>query len=96
LLTGQAVSMIASMTMGKIAITLPREVLDGARRAVRRGRAPSMSAYVSSALQERVKLDSLDDLLQEMLDATGGPPTAAEKRWADRTIFGARRKKGRR
>jgi Arc/MetJ-type ribon-helix-helix transcriptional regulator len=68
----------------KIAVSLPREVADRARRAVSRGGAASMSAYVSSALEEKLKLDDLSTLLREMLEESGGPLTPAERRAADR------------
>jgi hypothetical protein len=53
---------------------------------VRRGRAPSVSAYVTSALEEKVKLDDLSSLLAEMLEESGGPLTAAERRSADKAL----------
>jgi antitoxin ParD1/3/4 len=82
------------MTKAKVAVTLPRPLLDRARRAVQQGRAPSVSAYVTAALEEKAKLDDLGDLLAEMLAETGGPLTAAERRAADRAL-GQRRRAGR-
>ena len=70
----------------KIAVSLPKQVVDGARRAVRSGRAKSVSAYVADALEEKVKLDDLAQLLDEMLAESGGPLTAAERRAADRAL----------
>lgn len=84
----------------KIAISLPLQVADRARRAVQRGRAASVSAYIASALDEKAKLDELSALLCEMLDESGGPLTAAERRAADRALGvstkRARKAKGRR
>lgn len=74
------------MTVQKIAVSLPKHVVDGARRAVRSGRAKSVSAYVADALEERVKLDDLSLLLDEMLAESGGPLTPAERRAADRAL----------
>jgi Arc/MetJ-type ribon-helix-helix transcriptional regulator len=88
--------MIAGMTMAKIAVSLPRELVRRARRAVGRGRAPSMSAYVAAAVEQKTKLDELDDLLQEMLAETGGPLTVAERRAAEAALFGADAKNKRR
>ena len=83
----------------KIAISLPKHVADRARRAVRRGRAASLSAYVADALEEKVKLDDLSTLLEEMLAESGGPLTNAEQRAADRALgvaskrtYGARKR----
>lgn len=70
----------------KIAVSLPVEVAERARRAVRKGRAASVSAYVATALEERAKLDELETLLSEMLAESGGPLTAAERRAADRSL----------
>lgn len=70
----------------KIAISLPAPLAARARRAVRAGRAASVSAYVAAALADKVKLDDLAGLLDEMLAETGGPLTAAERRDADRAL----------
>jgi Arc/MetJ-type ribon-helix-helix transcriptional regulator len=79
----------------KVAISLPMQVAERARRAVRQGRSPSFSAYVTAALEEKVKLDDLSALLAEMLAESGGPLTAAERRAADRAL-GVPRKAARR
>lgn len=74
------------MTTEKIAISLPKGTAQRARRAVRQGRASSVSAYVASAIEEKAKLDDLSELLDEMLVESGGPLTAAERRAADREL----------
>ncbi|MEX1007769.1 MAG: toxin-antitoxin system antitoxin subunit [Acidimicrobiia bacterium] len=74
------------MTTTKIAVSLPAELVDQARRAVAEGRAPSVSAYVAKALEEQAKLDDLAALLDEMLTETGGPLTARERKAADRAL----------
>jgi hypothetical protein len=76
-------------TSEKIAVSLPSRLAQRARRAVRQGRAPSVSAYVAAALEEKVKLDELAGLLDEMLAESGGPLSRAEQRAADRAL-GAR------
>lgn len=78
--------MINSMTTSKIAVSLPSELVEQARRAVAEGRAPSVSAYVARALEERTKLDDLASLLNEMLAETGGPLTASERKAADKAL----------
>jgi hypothetical protein len=80
--------MITGMTTQKIAITVPQETLASARRAVRAGRAESLSAYVSRALEQKTMLDDLDSLLKELLKESGGPLTASEKRHADSVLSG--------
>ena len=74
------------MTAEKIAVSLPPGVAEGARRAVREGRATSVSAYVAEALEEKSKLFELADLLDEMLEESGGPLTTTERRKADRDL----------
>jgi Arc/MetJ-type ribon-helix-helix transcriptional regulator len=83
--------MISGMTTAKIAVSVPRDVLQRAQRAVRRGRAASMSAYVSAALAQKATLDELDDLLVEMLEQSGGPLRPAEIRAADAALAGGAR-----
>jgi Arc/MetJ-type ribon-helix-helix transcriptional regulator len=73
-------------TTAKLAISLPASLAARARRAVRRGQAASVSAYIAAALEEKVKLDDLGALLDEMLAETGGPLTAAERRRAEREL----------
>ena len=72
--------------MEKIAVSVPRETLARARRAVRKGRAASVSAYVTAAIDEKAKLDELGDMLTAMLAESGGPLSAAEKRAADEAL----------
>ena len=81
--------MMIGMTTAKIAVSIPEDILRGARRAVKRGRAGSMSAYVTSALAEKAKLDDLEELLDEMLEASGGPLTDAEIAVADAALRGS-------
>lgn len=84
------------MTMAKIAVTVPRPLLAKARRAVREGRAESVSAYVTAALEEKTKLDDLRGMLDEMLDETGGAMTPRERREAERMLgLRPRRSRGR-
>ena len=79
--------MIVGMTAkAKIAVTLPGELVEAARAAVQAGRAPSVSAYVAGALEQRVKLEDLDALLVEMLVETGGPLTDLERAEIDREV----------
>jgi Arc/MetJ-type ribon-helix-helix transcriptional regulator len=88
--------MIVGMTIAKIAITLPRPLLAKARRAVREGRADSVSAYVTAALEEKAKLDELSAMLDEMLAETGGPITPSERRDAEQLLGLRPRKKRKR
>ena len=75
--------MIGMTPREKIAVTVPAELVSRAREAVKKGRAASVSAYITAALEERVKLDELDELLADMLVESGGPMTDEERAWAD-------------
>jgi Arc/MetJ-type ribon-helix-helix transcriptional regulator len=87
--------MISGMTAAKIAVSIPESVVKRVRHAVVKGRAPSVSAYVTTALENQVRLDELEDMLEEMLERSGGPLTLVEKREADRVLgIPTRRKKG--
>lgn len=76
----------------KIAVSLPPGLVKAARSAVRGGRAPNVSAYVADALAEKVMLDDLSALLEEVLAETGGPLTRAERQAADRILRGSKKK----
>ena len=77
----------------KVAVSLPRKTFQRAKRAVSRGHAASLSDYVTAALDSKAMLDELGDLLNEMLDETGGPMTRAEKKQVDRILGPTRRTK---
>jgi Arc/MetJ-type ribon-helix-helix transcriptional regulator len=85
--------MIDGMTKAKIAVTLPPALVTRAQDAVREGRAPSISAYVAAALEEKAKLDDLKSMLDEMLAETGGPLTDRECSAADAALGIAAEKK---
>jgi Arc/MetJ-type ribon-helix-helix transcriptional regulator len=70
----------------KFAVSMPTRVAEGARRAVRKGRAASLSAYVAKAVEAKLAEDDLASLIDEMLAETGGPMTAAERRETERAL----------
>jgi Arc/MetJ-type ribon-helix-helix transcriptional regulator len=79
--------MMSGMTRKeKIAVSLPAHLVRAAKDAVRRGRAPNVSAYVADALADKAMNDDLASLLEEMLAETGGPLTKKEIREADRIL----------
>ena len=59
------------MAAAKIAVTVPDELVDEARRAVRDGAAPSLSAYVTSAMNAYRHRQTLDELLRDLDDEFG-------------------------
>lgn len=74
------------MTSVKIAISLPYETLERARRAVKSGVAASVSAYIADAINEKASPTDFDEMLDEMLEKTGGPMTEAEYEGACRDL----------
>ena len=87
--------MIGGMKTTKIAVSLPPRLVQQARRAVSRGLAASVSAYVAKALEERAKLDDLSEMLDEMLAESGGPMTGEERRNAEELLGVRKRRKKR-
>jgi Arc/MetJ-type ribon-helix-helix transcriptional regulator len=78
------------MTTTKIAITLPEEELAKVHRAVRDGRADSVSGYIAQVLSETARQESLRDLVRDLI-AEHGEPTQQEKKWARRALPPRRR-----
>ena len=73
------------MSMARIAITVPKEVLADAKRAVRAKRASSVSAYFAESARARGKHNELKSLLED-LDAEHGRPSAEAFAWARRVL----------
>jgi hypothetical protein len=84
------------MTKAKIAITVSRETLAKAKKAVKEGRATSVSAFFESAVAKLVTREEAIGMLGDWLEESGGPATPAEKREAARALGLERRgKRGR-
>ncbi len=74
------------MTVYKITVSLTSRAAEHVKRAVRHGRTPSASAYITAAIEEKANAGDLDDMLDDMLDRTGGPMTPAEIRETERKL----------
>jgi len=70
----------------KIAVSIPTHLVAKARRAVKQGESPSVSAFVAHAVEQKVMRDELEAMLDEWLEETGGPPTPEERRRARRKL----------
>ena len=73
------------MTAAKIAITLKPEQLAGIHRAVKSGRAASVSAYIAGALERQAREESLAALLRDLIEQYG-EPAAEDIKWAERAL----------
>ncbi|MDO5082903.1 ribbon-helix-helix domain-containing protein [Arachnia propionica] len=69
----------------KIAVSLPDEQVEMIQRAVRQGRAASVSGFISQAVARADREDSLRLLLEE-LDRDLGAVSAEDLAWADREL----------
>ncbi len=69
----------------KVTVSLPAERVREAKRAVAEGRAPSLSAYVVSALEQRDEGDRLAAIVAEMI-AERGEPSEGAREWARRAL----------
>jgi len=78
------------MTTTKIAITIPEEQLAKVHRAIRAGRADSVSGYITRVLEEQHRHESLRELVRDLI-AQHGEPTREEVLWAERALGRRRR-----
>ena len=70
-----------------MAVTLPDPLLMRAKERVRAREAPSLSALVAQALEEKLERDRLQDVLDQM-DEEYGPLTPEQLAWADHVLEG--------
>ena len=74
-------------TTTKFTITLDNAQFDEIKRIVAAGESPSVSAFVKKAIDTALNdAQDWDRMLKEMLDATGGPMTEAEREWANAAL----------
>lgn len=73
------------MSTSKVALSIPAEVLEQAKKEVAAGRAKSLSSFVSAALDEKLRRDELAAILDAM-DASYGAPSKAARAWARRVL----------
>lgn len=74
------------MRKQRVTVTVPPTALETAERDVATGRAASVSAWVSEAMEQRARRDSLRAVLAE-IRAEIGPATDEETAWA-RSVLG--------
>jgi hypothetical protein len=71
--------------MAKIAVSLPAELVEEARRAVRDGRATSVSAYVADCMARRSDHDHVGRYIASLV-ADYGHPAPEDLAWADAVL----------
>ena len=79
--------MVNGMATVKVTVTIPEDQLHAIRELVDVGQARSVSGFVQHAIG--VSLDDASgwqEMLDDALDATGGPLTDEERRWADEAL----------
>ena len=69
----------------RITVSLPDHLVEAAKRAVARGEAGSVSAFVADALQARLPEESWQEFLADW-EREVGPATPEEIAWADAEI----------
>jgi hypothetical protein len=88
--------MANGMATTKFTITVDTAQFEEIKRIVAAGQAPSVSAFVKKAIDTALNdTQGWDLMLKEILDATGGPMTDAEREWADAALGHRRSKKPR-
>lgn len=73
------------MNSAKVALSIPADVLRLAKKEVAAGRAKSLSSFVSEAVDEKLRRDELNAILDAM-DAEHGKPNKAATAWAKRIL----------
>jgi Arc/MetJ-type ribon-helix-helix transcriptional regulator len=69
----------------KLAVSLPDELAQQARQAVRDGRAASVSAYIADAMTHAERVRSISALVADMR-AEDGEPSEEDYAWARRAL----------
>ena len=73
------------MNSAKVALSIPADLLEQAKAEVATGRAKNLSVFISEALNQRLRRDELNTILDAM-DAEHGPPSRSAKAWAKRVL----------
>jgi metal-responsive CopG/Arc/MetJ family transcriptional regulator len=76
----------AGVTYRKLAISLPGDLAAAIEAEVRARQAPSVSAFISQAVEEKIERDRLQEALDEVWREA--PMTEEERAWADRILLG--------
>jgi Arc/MetJ-type ribon-helix-helix transcriptional regulator len=79
--------MVTGMATTKVTITLPDRQLEEIRKRVAAQESASVSGFIQQAVQKSLEnAAEFRAIVDQALDATGGPLTPKERAWAKRTL----------
>jgi Arc/MetJ-type ribon-helix-helix transcriptional regulator len=85
--------MVNGMATTKITITLPDRQLGEIRKRVAAQESPTVSGFIQQAVQKSLEnAAAFRAMIDEGLNATGGPPKAKERAWARRMVAARKRR----
>lgn len=85
--------MVNGMATTKITITLPDDQLEEIRKRVAAQESASVSGFIQQAVQKSLEnAAEFRAMVDEALNATGGPLTPKERAWARRMLAPQKRK----
>jgi hypothetical protein len=73
------------MNSAKVALSIPADLLEQAKAEVATGRAKNLSVFVSEALDQKLRRDELNTIL-DVMDAEHGTPNKSARTWAKRVL----------
>jgi Arc/MetJ-type ribon-helix-helix transcriptional regulator len=89
--------MVIGMATSKVTITLPDDQIKKIRALVRSGSVANTSAFVKHAVQLALDgVNGLEQMVDEILERTGGPATEEELAWARKMIAPANHRRPKR
>lgn len=84
--------MVTGMATTKITITLPDRQLEEIRKRVAAQESPTISGFIQQAVQKSLEnAAAFRAMIDEGLNATGGPPTPRERAWSRKMLSGRKR-----
>ena len=85
--------MVNGMATTKITITLPDQQLQEIRKRVAAEDSPSISGFIQQAVQKSLaNAAEFRAMIEEGLNATGGPPNPRERAWARKIVSPRKRR----
>jgi Arc/MetJ-type ribon-helix-helix transcriptional regulator len=79
--------MVMSMATSKVTITLPDRHLAEIRKRVASRRSASISGFIQQSVEKTLQAaPEFRAMVEQSLEATGGPLTAREKAWARKLL----------